>query len=402
MKRMLFTTLMVTLLTISGKTQNTFEFALNLADPNITTYKGPCYVHLEESPRKNELVLFLPGKGYQATFYSGFVIQAGKQGYHALALKYVEDPGLDIQVPCGSSADNDCFENARLEGITGEDVSPIVGVNRTNSIENRLIKAIQYLNQTFPGNGWDNFWTGDSTIQWDKIRVVGHEEGAGYAAAIGKKEAVARVVLMGWNDWDANTASVPAWLSNTSATPAANWYGFSHLQDESFLFSRQEATWTALGMDAFGATVNVDATAHPYSNSHMLSTDVTPAFQNNAFNDAVVVSSFVPVVNGNPIFADVWSYLLDGSSSVSIGNEVNRLTLSSYPNPVTDILTVKGEFPGTVQLSVFSIVGQQLTVSWSKTDAQTLQLEVGQLVPGNYFLKIQAGGKTGTQRFVVQ
>lgn len=402
MKKMLFTALMVTLLAFPGKTQNTFQFALNLADPSITTYKGPCYVHLEESPRKDELVLFLPGKGYQATFYSDFVVQAGKQGYHALALKYVDDVELEIQVPCGSSADTDCFENARLEGITGEDLSPIVGINRTNSIENRLIKAVQYLNQTFPGNGWDNFWTGDSTIQWDKIRVVGHEEGAGYAAAIGKKEAVARVVLMGWNDWDANTASVPAWLSSTSATPAANWYGFSHLQDESFLFSRQEASWTALGMNTFGATTNVDATAHPYNNSHMLSTDVVPAFQNNAFNDAVIVSSFVPVVNGNPVFSDVWSYLIDGNISLSVGDKLNRLALSSYPNPVTDILTVSGEFPGAVQLSVFSIIGQQQPVSWSKSDIQTLQLEVGHLIPGNYFLKIQSGDNIGTQRFVVQ
>lgn len=402
MKRMLFTTLIVTMLAFSGKTQNTFEFALNLADPNITTYKGPCYVHLEDGPRKNELVLFLPGKGYQATFYSDFVVQAGKQGYHSLALKYADDPGLDIQVPCGSSSDTDCFENARLEGITGEDLSAVVSINRTNSIENRLIKAVQYLNQTFPGNGWDNFWAGDSTILWDKIRIVGHEEGAGYAAAIAKKETLPRVVLMGWNDWDENTDSAPAWISNTSATPAANWYGFSHLQDEAFLFSRQEATWTALGMDAFGATVNVDATAHPYNNSHMLGTDVTPAFQNNAFNDAVIVSSFVPSVNGNPIFADVWSYLIDGRTKVSVETGLNQLGLTSYPNPATSTLTVNGEFSGAVQLSVFSIIGQQVDLSWSKTDAQTLQLEVDHLVPGNYFLKIHSGNKTGVQRFVIE
>lgn len=402
MKRMLFTTLMVTLLAFPAKTQNTFDFALNLADPNITTYRGPCFAHYEEVFHRDELVLFLPGKGYQPTFYSDFIVQAARLGYHGLALKYVDDPGLEIQTPCGSSANPDCFENARVEGITGEDVSPVVAINRINSIEHRLIEAVQYLDEIFPGNGWNEFWSGDSTILWNKIRIVGHEEGAGYAAAIGKKEAVARVVLMGWTDWDANAASVPAWLSATSATPAANWYGFSHVQDEVFPFSRQEATWTALGLDTFGATVDADATAHPYNNVHMLSTDVTPAFQNNAFNDAVIVSSFVPVINGAPVFLDVWSYLIDGSTSVSIGDEIDRLMLSSFPNPATDNLTVNGEFPGEVQLSVVSIFGQKPEVSWSKSDAQTLQLEVGHLAPGNYFLAIQAGGKTGTQRFVVQ
>lgn len=402
MKKMLFTALMVALLAIPGKTQNTFDFALNLADPNITTYKGPCFAHYEEGFHRDELVLFLPGKGYQPTFYNDFIVQSAKLGYHGLALKYVDDPGLDIQTPCGSSAANNCFEDARMEGITGNDVSPITSITRVNSIEHRLIEAVQYLDEIFPGNGWNKFWSGDSTILWDRIRIVGHEEGAGYAATIAKKEAVARVILLGWTDYDNNTSAVPAWLSGTSATAAENWYGFSHIRDEVFPFSRQEAAWDSLGMASFGATVDVDATGHPYNNAHMLSTDVTPALQNSAFNDAVIVSSFVPVSNGSPVFLDVWSYLIDGSTSVSIGDEVNRLMLSSYPNPTTDNLTVNGEFSGEVQLSVFSIIGQKLEVSWTKSDAQTLQLEVGQLVPGNYFLTIQAGGKTGTQRFVVQ
>lgn len=378
--------------------QNTFTFALNLADPNIQDYKGPCYAHLEDGFKRDQLVLLLPGKGYQPTFYDQIMIQAGKLGYHSLALKYVDDAPLDIQMPCGGNGSS-CFVDAREEGITGNDVSPFVSINRTNSIEHRLIEAVQYLNDVFPGNGWDKFWTGDSTISWDKIRIIGHDEGAGYAAAIAKRERLARVVLMGWADWDDNASAVPAWLSTPGITDAANWYGFAHVQDEVAAFARQEASWDSLGMKAFGNVVDVDAQAFPFNNSHILSTDVMPNLQNNAYNDAVVVSSFVPQNNGEPVFLEVWSYLIDGSTKVSVDDQFGELSVKIYPNPATSVLYVEGEFGQNVSVTLYNQLGQAVEASIT---ISADQIEVQPVTPatGMYLLKVVTDSKTVTRQIM--
>ena len=378
--------------------QNTFTFALNLADPNIQDYKGPCYAHLEDGFKRDQLVLLLPGKGYQPTFYDQIMIQAGKLGYHSLALKYVDDAPLDIQMPCGGNGSS-CFVDAREEGITGNDVSPFVSINRTNSIEHRLIEAVQYLNDVFPGNGWDKFWTGDSTISWDKIRIIGHDEGAGYAAAIAKRERLARVVLMGWADWDDNASAVPAWLSTPGITDAANWYGFAHVQDEVAAFARQEASWDSLGMKAFGNVVDVDAQAFPFNNSHILSTDVMPNLQNNAYNDAVVVSSFVPQNNGEPVFLEVWSYLIDGSTKVSVDDQFGELSVKIYPNPATSVLYVEGEFGQNVSVTLYNQLGQAVEASIT---ISADQIEIQPVTPatGMYLLKVVSDSKSVTRQIM--
>lgn len=398
MKQTVLTTILLGLFAAPVFSQNTFTFALNLADPNIQDYKGPCYAHLEDGFKRDELVLLLPGKGYQPTFYDQIMIQAGKLGYHSLALKYVDDAPLDIQTACGSNGSS-CFEDAREEGITGNDVSSAVSISRTNSIEHRLIEAVQYLNDVFPGNGWNKFWTGDSTISWDKIRIIGHDEGAGYAAAIAKRERLARVVLMGWADWDDNASAVPAWLSTPGITDAANWYGFAHVQDEVAAFSRQEATWDSLGMKTFGNVADADGQAFPYNNSHILSTDVMPNLQNNAYNDAVVVSSFVPQNNGEPVFLEVWSYLIDGSTKVSIDDQFGELSVSIYPNPATSVVYIEGEFGQETSATLYNQLGQVVDASII-VNADLIEIQPSATTAGMYLLKVSSDTKSVTRQIM--
>jgi hypothetical protein len=45
----------------------------------------------------------------------------------------------------------------RLEILDGTDRTPLVDVDRANSIENRLIKLLQYLDANRPGEGWGGF-----------------------------------------------------------------------------------------------------------------------------------------------------------------------------------------------------------------------------------------------------
>ncbi len=389
MRLFLFLLGLVLLIFVPVRAQNSFTFALNLADSRITDFRGPCYVHREPIYHHQELVLFLPGKNYQPNFYADFIVQAGKLGYHAIALKYVDNEPLEIQAACGASADPDCFVNARLEGLTGEDLSSQVNISRINSIEHRLIVALKYLNQTFPGNGWNKFWTGDSTLSWSQFRVIGHEEGAGYAAAIGKEYEVARVVMMGWADWNTNSNSAAAWLATAKATPGSRWYGFAHEQDERVALERQTATWEALGLNTFGAVQNVLSVAHPYSNSHRLVTNATPAQSPGAFNDAVVVSAFTPRTGGEPSFLDAWSYLISGSTKVSVEDGFGALSLKTYPNPATDILQVEGQWrmvPANVK--IIGMDGRSWQLPFQTVGPDRITLSVADLPSGVYLLQL--------------
>lgn len=378
--------------------QDEFTFALNLADPAITEYRGPCYAHLESGFRTGELVLLLPGRGYQPNFYDQFVIQAARLGHHGLALKYVDDPAYEVQTACASSSNPDCFFEYREEMITGSDLSSDVAVDRVNSIEHRLIVALQYLDQTFPGNGWDQFWTSDSTIAWNRIRLVGHEEGAGYAATVAKLHQLPRVVTMGWGDWDEGNNAAPAWLSQAGMTPSDRWYAFSHQRDEVVDFTRQEANWDSLGLSAFGATVDVDGSAHPYNDSHQLTTDVLPNLNQTAFNDAVVVSSFVPPDVNGPVFLDVWSYLIDGSTRVSIEAAWKALGLRLYPQPATEWLQLEG-ITSQARLRMYTLQGQRLALNWSPGSTR---IDISALPPGYYLLEVTQAGQIARRKLLVQ
>ena len=47
-----------------------------------------------------------------------------------------------------------------MEILDGRGESTVVDVDRANSIENRLIKALQHLAATYPGEGWAQFLDG--------------------------------------------------------------------------------------------------------------------------------------------------------------------------------------------------------------------------------------------------
>ena len=81
-----------------------------------------------------------------------------------------------------------------------------------NSIENRLRKLLLYLAAQRPDEEWAGFVTGGE-IDWSRIAVGGHSQGAGMAAFIGKRYGVARVALWsGPNDYMVRANRVAPWL----------------------------------------------------------------------------------------------------------------------------------------------------------------------------------------------
>lgn len=104
---------------------------------------------------KNQLFVFLPGLGDLPQDYQGIDSLAAKCGYHAIVLMYPNQPF--ISNICSESSDLHCYYKTRMEVIDGIDRTSAIDVNRANSIENRLIKLLHYLDDNHPSENWGQY-----------------------------------------------------------------------------------------------------------------------------------------------------------------------------------------------------------------------------------------------------
>jgi len=250
------------------------------------------------------LVVFLPGTGGRPT--SPYVVNmlnvATQNCLDAIALNYPDDSA--VWETCYRDKDPDCYEKWRLEKLDGIHRSPYLHDVPADSIENRLLKLLQFLASNYPQEGWGQYLNGDS-VQWEDVIASGDSQGGGMAAIVGQVHEVARVAMFaavtdaigGFN------GPAPAWTSKPKATPADRFFGFAHMDDQ--WWPAEQKNWAALNLTQFGAVVNVDNATAPYDGSHMLTTDI--AWDHSMANGAhpAVVS---PLNTGT--FAPVWAYLL--------------------------------------------------------------------------------------------
>jgi hypothetical protein len=128
-------------------------------DPAINIALDDHLLWVPPSSRINKLVVFLASSRAAPSTAKIFQEEAARLGYHVIGLAYPNNPGLASF--CPQSADPEaCYENVRLQIITGTPQTNFVQVNRANSIENRLVKLLVYLDKTYPGEGWGQFLSG--------------------------------------------------------------------------------------------------------------------------------------------------------------------------------------------------------------------------------------------------
>lgn len=306
------------LLTIGSKAvfaqrQSVFV-APQATDANISTNLNNHYVSVNRSvAQKNQLFLFFPGTGGVAFNYLQINNTAADLGFHAVNLTYPSDEAVNTL--CGAPNTNlDCYGNVRLEIKDGTDRSNLVSINRANSIENRLIKLLIHLRNNAPTEDWGQFLLNDNSINWSKVVTAGHSQGGGHAAIIGRYHAVSRVVMFAAMDFNGLANSPASWIVSPNTTPNATaadkFFGFSHQRDEMVNFTLLSTrTWTAFGMNNFGAIVNVDSAAPPYSNTHSLTSNAEAA----NFHGCIVADARLVLQNGIPIYKPVWEYLLSNT-----------------------------------------------------------------------------------------
>ncbi|HEU4952533.1 MAG TPA: hypothetical protein VFT46_11315 [Holophagaceae bacterium] len=302
------------------------DFAPELSDPAIpkiyTAQNENVFAYLATAgvTRRNQLFLFLPGSTSVPVFYQDILKEAAAKGFHALGLTYenatlvatLVQPYSDPTQPGFDADAAGKVHDAVLQGTTAGNQLPTFTVSAADSLENRLLKALQYLDAQYPSEGWGQYASG-GTIQWSLIRLAGHSQGGSEAAYIGTQIALPRVIAFD-SPSDAETwvsASTPAaWVqAGHGATPSANYYGFTHQRDPLVPLALAEADWDALVLP--GAPTLVDGVS-TYGGSHRLYSNLTVTASDPLFlyHDCTVVDAQTPKnSDGTPTYLPVWDAL---------------------------------------------------------------------------------------------
>lgn len=294
---------------------NPRSFEPSAANAAITAFNAPhfAYRNLAVQPR-NRLFLFLAGTGAVPANYRQVLRCAADHGFHALGLSYVNSPSV-AEITSGQPPE--AAGNVRLEILDGTDRTPLVDVDRTNSIENRLITALQHLHELVPDEGWSQYLDAGSNIRWDRIMVAGHSQGGGHAAIISRYHLCSRVISFNAVDWYGLEGRPADWMYAQAVTPPERVYGVGHLRDPLVLPALVRQGWSALGIADLGAERVPESAAFPFNFTHQFMTDVEPqqAGGSNLYHGASVADARTPLdVHGLPIFRPFWSHLLLSSN----------------------------------------------------------------------------------------
>ncbi|HVX51937.1 MAG TPA: hypothetical protein VHB48_17380 [Chitinophagaceae bacterium] len=261
--------------------------------PGIEIIHGGHYaVYNTAVPSTHKLFLMIVGTGGAASQLRQMDSIVAGLGYHAISIDYKNNV---ITTVCNNSTDSACFDKFRQEIMFGTPVSNSVNVDSTNSIINRFQKLMEWLVKNDPQGGWGEFIK-NGNIQWNKIDVGGHSQGAGHCINIGKHFKVNRVLIFsGPQDYRVVFNSPALWLGNKSATPLNRYYAFLHLQDQ-YMVSRQlESCAKAMGTPG-PDSANIQPGMPLQTRKHILVNNI-PA--NNPHMTTLL-----------PVFKNVWAYML--------------------------------------------------------------------------------------------
>ena len=371
--------------------------APKLTDSRIDIALNDHYVFINRSVRtRNQLVVFLPGTGGEPRNYRAFPTVAANLGFHAVGLMYPNE--IAVNSRC-STMNNDlnCAGNVRGEYLDGIDRTPVVTVSRANSIENRLVKLLQYLHRQNPQDNWAQYIegnaAGDSVPRWSSIIVAGHSQGGGYAGYIATQRRVARSIMFCALDYNEALRSLSAWVTGAKATPQADFFAMAHERDELVPYAALSGPmWSAFGIPSAGAVVNVDAVKPPYPQTRSFSTALASAplgvlLTISPLHNTPVVDVNVPLEGGRYVYQPVWEYMLTAPSlTTSVQSVQTGMTVNIFPNPVRDRITISG-IEGVSNLVITNTLGQVMLTQ--KNELPPTTFDVSSLPSGMYLLHLR-------------
>jgi predicted esterase len=203
-------------------------------DPAIERFDTAHYVlfNAKTGPAA-DLLVFLPGTGGEPPGPLRFLEAAADAGYRVISLAYNDTPA--VAVYCPRKPDPACSEKFRRMRIYGDGaIDRAIDNAGAESIVNRLVKLLQYLEQREPERKWSNYLE-NGTLNWSRIAFAGQSQGAGMAAYIAKEHVVARVILFS-SPWDftvsnGNVRKLAPWIATPGKTPPDRWFGGYHARE---------------------------------------------------------------------------------------------------------------------------------------------------------------------------
>lgn len=331
-----------------------------ITDANIEREPREHQVFLNPTCIQNgKLLVHLVGSFDNPSNTTLFPRLAANNGYKVINLRYRNE--FAAVLTCGNSLDPNCYDDYRREIIFGEDLHPEVTVDYNNSILNRLIKLLIYLDAEYPDENWSDFINQD-TITWNKIAVSGHSQGGGHAAYLGKEFEVDRVLMFASpNDYSDRLMASAVWLGFPSKTPISKYYAFGNYFDDAVEFENQVSNWQTMGLFLNSDSLLVDRKQCDDFNSKVLYTKkmssglITPNHSN------VLIDDVTPVENDSILFVSVWEYMLGGcdviSSSQIMFNKINQ-NVNIYPNPSQGEVCFQAEREIS-KIEIFDIFGNK-------------------------------------------
>ncbi|QOV88684.1 BPSS1187 family protein [Humisphaera borealis] len=203
-------------------------------------------------------------------------------------------------------ADDKFLGKIRLEAATGEDFSDQVVIPKPDGMMERAYQFVKWLAKENPQGKWDMFLSADGKgLKWDRVIIAGASHGATTAARFALHQKVDRVVMFcGPRD------QYETWQGLPSATPKNRFFGFSHVLDGGWTGGHYCRSWELLGLQQFGAIVNVDQGAAPFGNSRRLitSADVKKDAK-KAHSSVTPGGAAVKDASGKYLHEAVWKYL---------------------------------------------------------------------------------------------
>jgi len=250
-------------------------------------------------PPQGRLVIWL--MGHSAPLFE----RVNSYGLHALRVHYANGwfGKFGNAAPPG---DDQFLGKIRLEAATGGDFSEVVNIPGPDGMMERALQFVKWLAKENPAGHWEYFLTDDrQRLRWDRVILSGSSHGATVSARFAKHQRVDRVVMLcGPRD------QFERWQALPSATPANRFFGFSHVLDDGWKGDHYCRSWELLGLQQFGALVNVEKSASPYGNTRRLITDADVNNDPRRAHGCVVPGgSAVKDSSGKLIHEAVWRYL---------------------------------------------------------------------------------------------
>lgn len=355
---------------------NTFYVQPNQTDLNYPTSEDSNLVVRNTSTNNNKLFLFIGGTGSNTGQYQTMSNFAGNLGYDVINLSY---PNSVAAASLANSTDSLAFNNYRQELCFGTPLSPDVTVDSLNSIHTRTLKLITYLDQTYPTQNWGQYLINPTTLDWSKIAVGGHSQGAGHACYFAKFNAVERVLMFsGPNDYSNHYSNSANWLRTSGISAVSKHFVYLSLLDELVDYEKQLINQQGLGVYPLYDSTYVDYSSTPYSNSHCLYTTQSPGISLLYHNSTVKFSA---------INNEVWTYMLSAPTTVSTDEIEGIPSFILYPNPSVSAVTIRSD-PSLVGSSytLQNLNGQ--VISTGKITSAHCTLDLSAYQSGVYLVRI--------------